>query len=308
VHFEWESAAVHHLPLFATWAVPVVVSCHGAGINVHPHTGEYEHWIRGYEVVFERAAAVHIVSEALRASAAPYGLDPAKTWLIRSAVDPGVFRPGGVSRRTLDAFRIVSVGDLLWLKGHHYSLQAIRALVDQAIPARFDLIGDDPRPETGERTERGALRFTIHDLGLDDRVTLKGALPSLAVRDHLQGADVFLHASVSEGIPTVVLEAMACGLPVVVTDCGGIREVVTDGVEGFVVPRRDVRATASALAALWNDPGLRERMGRAGRERVLADFTLARQLDAFSELYESLVASARPGAPSHPRNGRSGGA
>jgi glycosyltransferase involved in cell wall biosynthesis len=109
------------------------------------------------------------------------------------------------------------------------------------------------------------------------------------VAAHLRRADVLLHSSLSEGLPNVVLEAMACALPVVATDVGGTREAVCDGVEGFLVPPRDARAAAAALRALWGDPELRGRMGRAGRARVEADFTIDRATDDWVELYERVA-------------------
>jgi glycosyltransferase involved in cell wall biosynthesis len=136
----------------------------------------------------------------------------------------------------------------------------------------------------------------IDELGLRDRVRLHGQVDSAVVLAHLQSADVLLHPSLSEGLPTVVLEAMACGLPVVVSECGGVREAVTDGVEGFVVPPRDPGRMAAALAELSREPELRRRMGRAGRARVQRAFTLERQIDAFVDLYEQIVTGGR-GAP-----------
>lgn len=290
VHLEWESAAVFHLPLFDLWDCPVVVSCHGSGIHVHPYTGEHEHRVRGYETVFREAAAVHVVSDAIRAEAEGLGLDPVKARTIRPAVDPSFFRPSG-RPPAADGFRVISVGDLIWVKGYQYGLQAIRHVLDEGVPVELEVLGDGPRLETGLHSDRPMLGFTIHDLGLADRVLLHGEVPSTRVLERLQGADALLHSSVSEGIPTVVLEAMACGVPVVVSDCGGVREAVTDGVEGFVVPKREPRAAAEALLRLSRDPALRAAMGRAGRDRVLAGFSLSRQTDAFEALYRELVAS-----------------
>jgi glycosyltransferase involved in cell wall biosynthesis len=111
------------------------------------------------------------------------------------------------------------------------------------------------------------------------------------VRRALHEADVLLHPSLSEGMPTVMLEAMACELPVVVTDVGGVREALADGVEGIVVAPRDPAALAAALERLRLDPELRRRMGAAGRRRVRAGFTLEQQLDQFEDFYLRLSRS-----------------
>jgi glycosyltransferase involved in cell wall biosynthesis len=90
----------------------------------------------------------------------------------------------------------------------------------------------------------------------------------------------------------VILEAMACELPVVATDCGGVREAVRDGVEGFVLPPRDPDRAAAALERLWREPELRLRMGRAGRARVLSEYTLERHLNDMETLYRDINPAA----------------
>ena len=99
-----------------------------------------------------------------------------------------------------------------------------------------------------------------------------------------------LHASLAEGIPNVVLEAMACGVPVVTTDAGGVAEAVTDGVEGFVVPARRPELMAAALERLWREPELAARMGAAGRERVSRSFRADAQIEQFLDLYAGVTA------------------
>jgi len=83
---------------------------------------------------------------------------------------------------------------------------------------------------------------------------------------------------------------MSCGLPVVTSDCGGVREAVTDGEEGFVIPVRDPQSMAAALEILAHDPDLRRRMGQAGRARVIKDFHVQDHVDAFISLFESTAA------------------
>jgi glycosyltransferase involved in cell wall biosynthesis len=95
--------------------------------------------------------------------------------------------------------------------------------------------------------------------------------------------------SLSEGISNAVLEAMAAGLPVVVTECGGMREVVDDGVDGFVVPVGDRAALAERVVALARDEGLRRRVGAAAAARARREFDISRQVAVFDRAYRSLL-------------------
>lgn len=209
-----------------------------------------------------------------------FGLDPAKARVIRPAVDPEFFRPAAPARKADGRFRVVTTGSLIWRKGYEYALQAIRRLVDREVDVQFDIIGDGP--------ERQRVLYTIIDLGLEVHVSLCGRLTPAEVRSRLQQADAFLLSSLSEGISNAVLEAMACGLPVVTTNCGGMREAVSDGVEGFVVPTRDPEAMAEALHRLATDRALARAMGRAGRERVCREFQIEDQVKQFAELYRAI--------------------
>lgn len=278
VYFPWNAAAIEFLPVFEL-GKPVVISCRGAQVNVAPHNPQRREIIDGLRQTFQKASAVHCVSQEILREAVQYGLDPVKARVIRPAVDPAFFHPAP-ARPANARFTVVTTGSLIWRKGYEDALQALRMLVDQGVDAELHIIGAGP--------ERQRILFTVQDLGLDDRVTLHDKLPPEAVCRRLQSADAFLLSSLSEGISNAVLEAMSCGLPVVTTDCGGMREAVTDGVEGFVTPVRDPQAAAAALLRLAGDPTLREHMGAAARRRVLADFDLCRQVEDFAGLFASV--------------------
>ncbi len=98
-----------------------------------------------------------------------------------------------------------------------------------------------------------------------------------------------LHISVEEGFCNAVIEAQAVGLPVVVSDAGGLPENAVDGLTGYVVSRRDPAAAAEKLRHLAEDPALCREMGRAGRERALALFDINRQVEKFAALYHELA-------------------
>jgi colanic acid/amylovoran biosynthesis glycosyltransferase len=293
VHFEWESAAARLLPLGELFRCPVAMSCRGADIDIYPHSPAERSWVGQLPLAFETAAGVHCVSEATLAAATAQGLSRAKASVITPAVDPDFFRPPeDAPPPDGRVLRLVDVGWLRWRKGWEYALQAVAELAAEGAAVRFDIVGADPPRDHAEPTERWRIAHTAQDLGIDALVHVHGPIPQAEVREHLRRADVLLHASLAEGIPNVVLEAMACGRPVVTTDAGGTREAVRDGVEGFVVAPRDTDALVDSLRTLWRDPELRRRMGEAGRERVLAEFTLERQADRFADFYDRVTGPA----------------
>ncbi len=284
LHFEWNFAAAELLPLFSLMACPSVVSCRGAHVQVAPTNPLRKSLVEGMRESFQKASAVHCVSRTIEDEACKLGLNRAKSTIIRPAVDPAFFHPAEYRVET-GGFRIVTNGSIIWRKGYEYALLALRRLRDHEVDAHLDIIGDGPK------TEQQRVLFAIDDLGLSPFVTLCGHQTPQQVLDRLQNADVFLLSSLSEGISNAALEAMACGIPVVTTNCGGMAEAVTDGVEGFVVPVRNPAAMSERLERLAMDRRTRRRMGTAARDRVLRDFTLAGQASGFVALYSRLCDS-----------------
>jgi colanic acid/amylovoran biosynthesis glycosyltransferase len=276
VHFEWPWRARFYRPLVDVWSAPYVISVRSGHYEVPAHTSEAQ----SLPELFAAAEAVHSVCSALERAALQHGLDARKSRVIRPAVDAAFFRPAD-RPETDGRLRVIVVGRMAWYKGHDYALSAIRQLADAGVAVQFDLVGDGP--------DRARILHSVADLGLEDLVWLHGNVGPAQVRARLREADVLLQSSVAEGIPNSVLEAMACALPVVVTDCGGLREVVTDGIEGFVVARRDPKQMADRLRRLARDPGLRKAMGRAARARIEARFTLDQQADEFADLYHAVL-------------------
>ena len=275
IYFPWNSAAIDHQALLDI-GKPVVVSCRGSQVNVAPHNPRRS--IReGLPMTFRRAALVHCVSSAIEKEAAKYGLEPRKSRVIHAGVDPNFFSPPEV-REPSERLRIVTVGRLEWSKGMTWGLRALTRVVKAGVPVVFSIIGDGP--------ERQRLLYTMEDLGLRDHVRPLGRLSPVEVRDELRRSDVFILPSLTEGLSNAGIEAMGCGLPIVLTDCGGARENVADGVEGFIVPLWDPDAMANAIIQLAKDPDLRARMGRAARERVVRSFTGERHVREFVRLFE----------------------
>ncbi|HPX95945.1 MAG TPA: glycosyltransferase [Brevefilum fermentans] len=280
IYFPWNSAAIDHIGLFDS-GMPAVVSCRGSQVNIRPHQRRMQAYIDSLTVTLEKADAVHCVSLDILEEALQYGLTRTKAVVIHPAVDPDYFIPAD-SKIPGQELRLVTTGSLIWTKGYEYMLMALSDLRYMGIDAKLHIIG--------EGYERNRILYTAHDLDLADQVILHGKLSSEQVRQQLQQADIFVFSSLSEGLPNAVLEAMSCGLPVVTSDCGGVREAVTDGEEGFVIPVRDPQSMAAALEILAHDPDLRRRMGQAGRARVIKDFHVQDHVDAFISLFESTAA------------------
>ena len=169
---------------------------------------------------------------------------------------------------------IVSVGNLYPVKGHAVLIDALAMLRDRA-GWRLAIAG------RGEEEPR--LLAQAAASGIAARVHLLGFRSDVA--DILAAGDLFVMPSLSEGLPLALVEAMSFGLPVVVTRVGGVPEVVTDGVEGTLVPPSDPAALAAAIRALLDDPARRSREGDAARTRALRDYAIGTMADRYERLY-----------------------
>lgn len=285
IHFEWNSSAIDYDWLPGLLGCPFVVSCRGRQVNIVPHLAGQERFVRGLRRSFARAALVHCVSDQLARAAASFGLESGRARVIYTGVDTSLFRPRPGRRPDDGRLNLVTAGMAMWRKGYEYLLLALREVVTAGVDVRLDVFDEDG-------PERDRVLFTADDLGLSQRVRIHGLSPPETVRDAYWGADLFVLASLSEGISNAVVEAMATGLPVVTTDCGGMSEAVTNDVEGLLVPTRDPAALGEAILRLAKDPGLRGRMGRAGRARAVAQFDREKQAARFLGFYREAIGRA----------------
>jgi glycosyltransferase involved in cell wall biosynthesis len=175
-------------------------------------------------------------------------------------------------------------------KGQRYLVDAAQAVV-RAMPDAHILI-------FGEGELRPALTRQIKHLGLEHRVQLAGFRPDIL--SLLKGLDVFVMSSLTEGLGTSILDAMAASKPVVGTTAGGIPESVEDGVTGILVPPHNAAALADAIVRLLQDEALRRRMGEAGFERVRALFNVDRMVDETLAVYEHVAGTRREGGNGNP--------
>lgn len=178
---------------------------------------------------------------------------------------------------------IGNIGALVPHKGQRHFIDAAAIVVREVPDARFVILGE------GELRE--ALEHQIRHLHLERHVFLPGFRADVLAL--LKGFDVFVMSSETEGLGTSILDAMACGKPVVGTRAGGIPEVVEDGVTGFVVPTHDPKSMARAIIGLLQDPERRARLGQAGLARVRERFTVERMVQETRRVYEKVVKEPR---------------
>ena len=210
-------------------------------------------------------------------------VNESRVHLIRSSgVDTHRFQPrvgsNGFSRST----RVLLAARLLWAKGIAEYVQAARKLRSAGLPIRFLLAGapDYGNPESLRNDELDALEAegVIEVLGHVDNI------PAL-----LANTDIMVLPSYyGEGVPRSLIEAAACGLPIVTTDSYGCREVVTNGVNGFLIPVRNSAALAEAIQRLHENPEMRRELGANSRQRALADFDEKIIIEKTLSVYDEL--------------------
>jgi len=189
--------------------------------------------------------------------------------------------------RKTDAPRIIAIGRLVEKKGFEYLLRACSLLKARGVDVTCTIVGAGP--------EEDRLRTMIKELRLEDKVALLGALPNDQMRDLMASHDIVVAPSVygsggeRDGIPTVLLEAMSCGIPVISTNISGIPELVSNGENGLLVPERDESALADAMQKLIRDADLRERLIGRARERVLREFNTDKSA---TTLWSSIASAA----------------
>jgi len=204
-------------------------------------------------------------------------LGEAERWL------PAGHRPGTEGSE----LRIVSIGSLVVMKGHGTLIEACRLLRERGHRVRCDIIGAGP--------EQATLASLITENGMEDTVRLRGPLPLRDVYAALGQAGVFALLSeigvdgYRDGFPTVILEAMAAGLPVVSTWISGTPEMVIHEETGLLLHERDAAAAADAFERLIEDEPLRWRMGMAGRRRVEERFQLDHSADRLAALFQAVL-------------------
>lgn len=265
--------------------IPMITSFHG--FDLPSNKVIYKQYGKNLKQLFRQGDAFTANSDNHRQILIRYGCPPEKVYTHYSGIDTNKFV---YKKREVPAegkIRILSIGRLVEKKGMRYLIEAFREVHQKYPNARLRIVGDGGLLEE--------LKRLVHSLRLDGKVKFLGALSHDQVLKEIQSAHLFALASITsktgdqEGIPNVLKEAMACGLPVVSTRHAGIPELVQHRKSGLLVSERDVHALAKALKKLVDNPNKWVKMGRAGRKIVEKHFDLNKQIKHLEQLYSKVL-------------------
>jgi colanic acid/amylovoran biosynthesis glycosyltransferase len=250
----------------------------GYSLTVHGPDEFYDAF--GHALPEKIAAADFIVCISSYTRSQLMNLSPYIHWskfeVVRLGVGPRLFTPLP-HRQSRHAFEILCVGRLTPAKGQHLLLDAVDKLASEGRSVLLRLIGNGP--------DEDSLRDHAARLSHPDSVVFEGAVNQDRIRSFYANADIFCLPSFAEGLPVVLMEAMAMQIACVSTNITGIPELIRDGVDGLLVSPSDLDALTGALSCLMDDDGLRERLAISGRKRVLEQYELERNVEKLADIF-----------------------
>jgi len=239
-----------------------------------------------YQKLFQQGDLFLPISNLWRDKLIQLHCEPEKIIVHHMAIDLDKFTYTEKNIATGDTIKILTVGRLTEKKGHRYALEAIAKIIARRPNIEFLIAGDGPL--------RDELTALTHKLNIEKHVCFLGPMQQSEILDLYQQAHIFLLPSVTaadgdqEGIPVVLMEAQACGLPVVATLHSGIPELVADGKSGFLVPERDADRLAQTLERLIQNPHLWKEMGRHGRNIVEQQYNIKTLNRNLAKIFQNL--------------------
>jgi glycosyltransferase involved in cell wall biosynthesis len=265
------------------YGLPYIISLRGADVP----SDEVKRFAKHYKVLrpfigwlWRDADALVAVSNGLRSYAQETTPD-LPIQVIPNAIDLSVFTPA-LQQEVDGPVRLLYVGRFNVFKNVETLIEAV-AKLSQMNVGEFELT------LVGEGEQRQMLERMVSDLGLTRRVHFAGWVARDRIADYYRHADIFITATSWEGMPNTVLEAMACGLPIVGTQVSGLHELVRDGVNGYLAPVKDANALAEAVALLIENGYERRRMGRQSRKLVEREFAWEFIAEQYAAIYRQVL-------------------
>lgn len=281
-HIQWAKTVEQHPELFELLDSKFIVSLRGAHINYSPILDLK--LADAYRKYFPHIDGFHAVSEDIGREATKYGAEKNKIKVIHSSIKDELFLMESEVYKSGNTLDIISIGRFHWKKGYHYALDAMKILNDSKINFTYSIIAQGKIPEE--------ITFLIDEYGLADKVNIIPGMKHDELIKKLQSSHLLILPSVEEGIANVVLEAMATGIPVLTTDCGGMDEVVNDRINGYIVPVRDPVLLSEKIKQFINsDFEFKTELVKKAKNSIKEEFSADKQMREFSEFYNSILSS-----------------
>lgn len=276
------------------WWVPQTLrAATGRGISIAAHVRQEIEPSKVSRYELRRVDLVIAISEQVRRSLQLGGVRPERVRVVYSGIDCSTLSSDDSGQQAkfrlglpTDALVLGTVANLFSRKGYHVLLQALPRILASVQQAHYLVVGK------GDTEYERRLQSLARELGVADRLHFVGFQSS--VGPCLAAMDLYVHPALMEGFGIAVLEAMAMTRAVVATAVGGVPEIVRHGETGLLVPSGDSEALASAVIQLLTEPEQRARFGKAGRERVLKDFTVEAMVGQLLGAYDSLLTRIQP--------------
>jgi glycosyltransferase involved in cell wall biosynthesis len=276
-HLQWAKSVADWIWV-EDFGIRMVLSLRGTHINSSPIQSPTLAQV--YREVFPKVSRFHAVSDAIALQAQKYSASIDRIDTVYSGL-PLEELPYKQKQSQSKTLRIISVGRNHWMKGYLHALDAVAKLRNYGTAFQYTLIGIYPDEE---------LLFQYHELGLGQHVQFLPKCSFNQVKDMIQSSDVLLLPSIEEGIANVVLESMALGTLVITSDCGGMTEVVSNHINGIVVPILDSDAIANALRYV-NNLSIEEYQSYtlAARMKIERDLNELHMINGMQSIYKKVL-------------------
>ncbi|TYA56657.1 glycosyltransferase family 4 protein [Formosa maritima] len=280
MHIQWARDIEFYMFLKTRFKIPMIISLRGAHINYTPIVEPRMANI--YKACFPLVDEFHAVSEAIAIEAQKYNAEASKIKVIHSPLPKKTLDQFKFKRKNNQPLKILSVGRFHWKKGYKYAIDACNLLKKQEFDFNYTIVSSNTMSEE--------ILFQTHQLELNKKITFLKGMTQLELFQFMNDFDVLILPSLEEGIANVVLEAMALGLPVISTDCGGMAEVVIPKETGWLVPIRNAQLLADTILEFSQTPENEiNDMTQRAHDFVKYHFDSDQSIQQFLQLYEELM-------------------
>lgn len=281
-HIQWAKTVEQHPEVFEILDCKFIVSLRGAHINYSPILDIK--LADAYRKHFPGVNGFHAVSEEIGREAMKYGAEKNKIKVIHSSIKDELLNMNSNLYEAGRKLEIISVGRFHWKKGYHYAIDAMKVLYENKVDFIYTIIAQGKIPEE--------ITFLINEYELSENIKIIQGMKHDELIRKLQSSHLLILPSVEEGIANVVLEAMAIGVPVLTTDCGGMAEVVEDEANGYIVKVRNPDLLADKVMSFINaDIEFKKTLTQKAKQVIAKEFSRDKQIREFSDFYNSILSN-----------------